>query len=29
MKTGRHANQRCQNRVDLPVDCSSGSIAKG
>ena len=26
MKTGRHANQRCQNRFDLPV--SSGSIAK-
>src|SRR5262249_153220 len=27
MKTGRHANQRCQNRLDAPVDCS-GSIIR-
>jgi hypothetical protein len=30
MKTGRHANHRCQSdRVDPPVDGSSGSIASG
>ena len=28
MKTGRDANRRCQNRVDPPVDCSSGSIGE-